>query len=112
MRLSEALSPSVWIEVPFAEGAVLRVKYRPSKATLADMQELSSKTGTDQVGSIVNTFLEMIEEWDMFEDDNETVVPLEYDRLMNIPASIFRRVLEVVTERQSSGEAASSSRDG
>lgn len=109
MRLSEALSPATWIEVPFAGGGVLKVKYQPSRATLAEMQSLTAGgSESEQVERIVERFLEMVVDWDLTEDDGETKVALEHDRLMNLPANIFRTVLVAVMNHQNAGEAASS----
>ena len=107
MRLSEALSPTVWVPVKFAGGSTLRVKYRPSQATMAELQSMTEEGGDpgQQVSRIVHQFLELIEDW---EEDGETKVDLTVERLMNIPANIFRTVLTTVMKHQSAGEAESS----
>lgn len=40
MLISEAVSPSVPVAVPFEGGAVLNIEYRPSSVTLAQMEEM------------------------------------------------------------------------
>ena len=40
MLISEAMSPSVPVAVPFEGGAVLNIEYRPSSVTLAQMEEM------------------------------------------------------------------------
>ena len=40
MRISEAISPSTPLAVPFAGGAVLNIEYRPTRVTLAQMEDM------------------------------------------------------------------------
>lgn len=112
MRLSEALSASKWIVVPFAGGATLRVKYRPSNTTIADLQSMLVGTEEEQVVSVINQIKSVVEDWDLTEDDGETKVSLDFERLRHIPINIFREVLGAIKNDQSAGEAESSSADG
>ena len=76
-------------------------------AELQSMTEEGDNPG-QQVSRIVHQFLELIEDWDLTEEDGETKVDLTVERLMNIPANIFRTVLTTVMKHQSAGEAESS----
>jgi hypothetical protein len=112
MRLSEALSPATWLTVPFAGGAVLNVKYRPSSATVAEMQKMTAGSQDEQVEQIIKTIQELVEDWDLTKDDGETKVGLDRDSLIHVPANIFRAIIMAVAKHQQSGEAESSSADG
>jgi len=112
MRLSEALSPATWIEVAFAGGGILRVKYRPSHATIAELQSMMNGTEEEQVSAVIKQIIDVVEDWDLYQDDNETKIPLEFEALRHIPTNIFREILVGVRKHQSVGEAASSSDAG
>jgi uncharacterized protein YqgV (UPF0045/DUF77 family) len=112
MRLSEALSPSTWLEVPFAGGGVLKVKYRPSHATIAELQSMMNGTEEEQVTRVIQQIIDIVEDWDLTEEDNETKVAIEFERLRHIPTNIFREVLVAVRKHQSAGEVESSSDAG
>jgi hypothetical protein len=43
MRISEAISPSTPLAVPFADGVVLNIEYRPTRVTLAQMEDMLSE---------------------------------------------------------------------
>lgn len=108
MRLSDALAESRWIDIPFAGDNILRVKYRPSRATIADMQASLNGPLEQQMAQIIHQILDITEDWDLTQDDGETKVPLEFEALRHIPSNIFRTILIGIKEDQSSGEARSS----
>jgi hypothetical protein len=112
MRLSEALSPATWINIPFAGGHSLNVKYRPSSATIAEMQSMLGGTPEDQMTRVVKQIQELVEDWDLTQDDNETKVSLDEESLRHVPINIFRGIITAVAKHQNSGEAESSSVDG
>lgn len=109
MRLSEALSPSAWIEVNFAGGSVLKVKYRPSHATIAELQSVMNGTQEEQIEAVIKQILDVVEDWDLFQEDNETKVPLQHEPLRHIPTNIFREILVAIRKHQSAGEVENSS---
>jgi uncharacterized protein YqgV (UPF0045/DUF77 family) len=88
------------------------VKYRPSHATIAELQAMMNGTEEEQVTRIINQVIEIVEDWDLMEDDNETKVPLEFERLRHVRTNIFREILLAVRNHQSAGEAESSSDAG
>lgn len=112
MRLSEALSPATWISVPFSGGHSLNVKYRPSSATIAEMQSMVGESPEDQMTRVIHQIQELVEDWDLTQDDNETKVPLDEESLRHVPVNIFREIIKAVAKHQNSGEAESSLADG
>jgi hypothetical protein len=112
MRLSQALSPAVWIPVHFAAGAVLNVKYRPSSVTLEEIERMR-ETGKDaDINSVVTQIQQIVEDWDLTQDDGETKVGLDEESLRKIPTNIFREIITAAARHQNQGEAGSSSDAG
>lgn len=112
MRLSEALSPSVWVPVHFAKGAVLNVKYRPARVTLAEIEAMRNGSEKDQTSSILRQIMDIVEDWDLTQDDGETKVGIDEESLKHIPTNIFREIITSVVRHQNQGEAESSSDAG
>lgn len=112
MKLSEALSPSVWIAVHFSGGAVLNVKYRPLRLTLEEIERLREAEQADQTEAMLSQILNIVEDWDLTEDDGETKVPLTREALVKIPTNIFTAIVTAAARHQNAGEAAGSSAVG
>ncbi len=112
MKLSEALSPTTWIPVHFAAGAVLNVEYRPASATIEEMEKLRADTEEEQTKRVIANIQSIVVDWDLTHDDGETKVGLDEQSLRRIPTNVFMEIIRAVGRHQSSGEAESSSRAG
>lgn len=129
MRISEAISESTPLAVPFAGGAVLNIEYRPASTTLAQMEDmitLAQEAETDEVDEspktpdataqikrrldgiksrLIDTVKEMVVSWDLTEDDGVTIIPLTDEALRNVPMNIFVEITREVRRHQSAGDA-------
>jgi hypothetical protein len=131
MRISEAISESTPIAVPFAAGAVLNIEYRPSSVTLAQMedmvfqaekaaeeqaQEASAQDNSDTAQlrrlrerlaatkqTLADNILTIVTKWDLEEEDG-TTVPLTIEGLANVPNNVFREIIRAVRQHQSAGD--------
>lgn len=127
MRISEAVSESTPLAVPFAGGHVLNIEYRPASTTIAEMENMietareanlaendeSDKTSDDiaQMKSrienikarLVDTIKGTVVTWDLTEDDGETLVPITDEGLRNIPMNIFVEITNAIRRHQSAG---------
>lgn len=107
MRLGQALSPTVWLPVTFAGGAVLNIEYKPSSASIEEMERLRAQGDDDsaQVNRVIQFIQEIVVDWDLTEDDGETKVPLTVEALRKVPTNIFTEIVKAVRKHQSAGEA-------
>lgn len=133
MRISDAISPSTPLAIPFAGDAVLNIEYRNSSVTLAQMEKMladaeeavestneqEANKGTsdkDQIAqmrqrvekakkNLIGQITDMVTLWDLTEDDGETVIPLTEDRLKDVPTNVFTAIIKAVRrDQQADGE--------
>lgn len=132
MRLSEAISPSTPLAVPFAKGAVLNIEYRPPSVTLAQMESMLTEAEEAQAAQdaekdaakkdktelekarervrairerLAGQILDMVESWDLTENDGETPVPITTEGLENVPLNVFAEIVKAVRKHQSAGDS-------
>lgn len=72
MKISDALKRTTDLAVPFGD-AVLRLTYRPSAVTIADIEALKADRDIKRVAEQVR---EQIVQWDLT-DDYDRLIPLE-----------------------------------
>lgn len=129
MRISEAISESTPLAVPFAMGAVLNIEYRPASTTLAAMEDMAEtareaeeseaegKGSTpDEVAQmkarianiknrLIGTIKDTVVSWDLTEDDGETIVPIDDVSLSRVPMNIFIEITKEIRRHQSAGDS-------
>jgi len=122
MRLSAAVANARPIQVGFAEGAVLSVTYRPSKATPADLdriaaeqeaaEEANKKAGRGknrisraEVRQMVTSMAELLVSWDLTDDNDNPIDPTDPDALMDVPSHVFVSIMKAVGKDQTDPEA-------
>jgi hypothetical protein len=133
MRISEALSPAVPLEVVFPGGGVLNIVYRPAGTSIAATKRrmetiLASAKGRpdkrkpsaddiigrveemqDQIAvaetSLDETFLPLIVSWDLTEEDGETVVPLTLERVSELDSALISHVMQAIKNHQAEAGA-------
>ena len=91
MLISEAVSTSVPLAVPFAGGAVLNIEYRPSSVSLAQMEEMVA-----QAEEAANAQREEAEQRKAPITDAERLKRLR-ERLNNAKKQLADNILGVVT---------------
>jgi hypothetical protein len=110
MRLSKVLQEETTIQVPVGDEKV-EVRYRPGAFTPAlqdELDELGSGTASRVGRRFCESLCKVLASWDL-EEDNGEPVPLDPDRLTELPAQFLAKLLEVVAEDMRPGEAQGSS---
>lgn len=72
MKISSAMNEMHDLEVPFGNER-LRVTYRPSSVTLADIERLSSNRDPRRLAEMIR---EQIVQWDLEDDQTGMIIPL------------------------------------
>lgn len=120
MRISQAKSKAVDLEVVFEEGS-LQIVYRPISYSLNELDEMqaeSTKTGGTQderkarMVRIATLISRMIVSWDLEDDNGEPIDPTNIDALQDVPSNIFTEIIMAVKEHNEAGKAASNSDAG
>jgi leucyl aminopeptidase (aminopeptidase T) len=133
MRISDAISPSTRLAIPFAGDAVLNIEYRNSSVTLAQMEKMladaeeameatkeeeESKDSGDRAQiarmrervasarkNLIGQIVGTVVSWDLTQDDNETVIPLTEEALVHVPTNVFTAIIKAVRrDQQADGE--------
>jgi len=119
MRVSQAKSKAVDLEVVFEEGT-LQVSYRPISYSLNELDEMqaeSVKTGGTQderkarMLRITTMISRMVVSWDLEDDNGEPIDPTNIEALQNIPSNIFTEIIQAVKEHNEVGKASGNNSD-
>ncbi len=116
MRISDAKVASKSLPVPFEDGQVLTVQYRPSSFTPEQLDAMAEATkdggGALMAGKpgtrVIEQLRNVVTAWDLTEDDG-TPIPIEWngkgkDPLAKVPLSIMMEVMKAIGRDQSAGE--------
>jgi len=119
MRISQAKSKAVELEVEFDEGS-LNIVYRPISYSLNELDEMqaeSVKTGGTKderkarMSRIATMISKMIVSWDLEGDNGEPIDPTDISALQDIPSNIFTEIIMAVKEHNEVGKASASNSD-
>ena len=121
--------------VPFANGAVLNIEYRPASVTLAQMEEMvhqaeeaanaqreetAARKGQitdqerlkrlrDRIGNakkqIADNILDVVTLWDLSDESGETI-PLTMDGLAAVPTNVFTEIVKAIRNHQAGDDDA------
>lgn len=112
MRLSAAVANARPIQVPFADGEILNVVYRPSNATPADLDALAEqaenaeaeqakgKINREVIRRNVESMADLLVSWDLTEDDEVTPIPITVEGLSKVPMHVFNSIMKAVQKDQ------------
>lgn len=103
MRISKGLGRPSPLDVYFDDDdpeAILKITYRPSSFTVAELDEIRS-TAEKNPKRLIESILNIVIEWDLTDDDGETPVPLTLDGIYGVvPSSILTGIIKAVNEDQ------------
>jgi hypothetical protein len=93
MKLSELYTVKD-LEVKFAGGQSLNLKYAANELTPKIESEMREATNAQQMAGLV---LLLVTEWDLEEDGGSGTVPLTEERLQSVPLIVLGVVIRAVT---------------
>lgn len=102
MRISKGLGRPTDLDVRFDDDdpdAILKITYRPTSFTVAELDEIRNKAEKDPK-RLIESLLNVVVSWDLETDEGEPV-PLEMDAIYGaVPSSILAGILRAVNEDQ------------
>lgn len=135
MLISEAVSPSVPLAVPFAGDVVLNIEYRPSSVSLAQMEEMvaqaeeAANAQREETASrkgqitdaerlkrlrerlenakkqLADNILGVVTSWDLLDNDRNPV-PLTLEGLTIVPTNVFTEIIKAIRAHQAGDDDA------
>lgn len=133
MLITEAISPSTPLAIPFANGAVLNIEYRPSSVTLAQMEQMvaqaeevansqkEEKAAVDKSDSarlsrlrerletakkqLADNILDVVTAWDLMDTEKQTI-PLTMEGLTIVPSNVFTEIIKAIRAHQAGDDDA------
>jgi hypothetical protein len=120
MRISEALSEAVDVGVPFANGVILNVTYRPMSYTIAELDKLAAEAVREEGESdeafkerrkksterVIDMLQNILVAWDLTDNDEVVIDFMNREEMRTkVPLNVYTGILNAVRKAQSSGEA-------